>query len=154
MYMENPREEIKNHGLSKNRMFLPCSDCIMYEKRSHLYNKGVLAFYHLKFLLFSLEYLFFGFSPKTTIACPSYNLNNMVEYIDRCQVIIFLFWTFHSCEVIYWLEDRNCANMALGPVGRWLCHYLGNKFLDIERDIRSTVIDTRVSEVVQHAFNQ
>ena len=101
MYVENPREGIKNHGLSKNQMFLPYSDCIMHEKRSHLYIKGVLGFYHTNFLLSSLEYLFFGFLPKTTTACPSYNLKNMDEYKDKCQVFIFLFWTFHSCEVIY-----------------------------------------------------
>ena len=33
MYLENPREGIKNHGLSNNGMFLLCLDCIMYEKR-------------------------------------------------------------------------------------------------------------------------
>ena len=83
MYVENAREGIKNHGLSKNGMFLLCSDCIMYKKRSLLYNKGVLASYHLNFLLSSLEYLFV-FLPKTTAACPSYNMRNMVEYKDRC----------------------------------------------------------------------
>ena len=30
----------------------------------------------------------------------------------------------------------------------------GKQVLDIERDIRSTMIDTCVSDVVQHAFNQ
>ena len=93
MYVENPREGIKNHGLSKNGMFLLCSVCIVYEKRSLLYNKGVLASYHLNFLLSSLKYLF-GFLPQTTATCPSYNLRNMAEYKDRCQVIISLFWTF------------------------------------------------------------
>ena len=42
MYVENLRKEMKNHGLSKNEMFLLYSDCIMCEKRSLLYNKGVL----------------------------------------------------------------------------------------------------------------
>ena len=93
MYVENPRKVTKNHGLSKNGMFLLYSDCIMCEKRSLLYNKGVLPLYLINFLLSSLKYLL-GFSPKTTIACPSYNLRNMAEFKDRCQVIISLFWTF------------------------------------------------------------
>ena len=83
MYVENPRKGIKNHGLSKNQMFLLCSDCIMYEKRSLLYNKSVLVSYHLNFLLSSLKYLI-GFLHKTTAACPFYNLRNVVEYKDRC----------------------------------------------------------------------
>ena len=93
MYVENPREGIKNHSLSKNRMFLLFSNCIMYVKRSLLYNKGVLASYHLNSLLSSLKYLF-GFLIKTTAACLSYNLRNMVEYKGRCQIIISLFWAF------------------------------------------------------------
>ena len=62
MYVKNPKKWIKNHGLSKNGMFLLCSNCIMYQKRSLLYNKGVLASYHLNFLLSSLKYLL-GFLP-------------------------------------------------------------------------------------------
>ena len=33
---------MKNHSLSKNGMFLLCSDCIMCEKRLISYNKVVL----------------------------------------------------------------------------------------------------------------
>ena len=91
--MENPKKGMKNHGLSKNEMFLLCLDCIMCEKRSLLYNKGVLPFYLINFLLSSLKYLL-GFLPKPIATCPSYNLRNMAEYKDKCQVIISLFWTF------------------------------------------------------------
>ena len=47
MYVENFRKGMKNHGFSKNGMFLLCLDCIMYEKRSILYNKVVLPSYQL-----------------------------------------------------------------------------------------------------------
>ena len=34
--MENPREGIKNHGLSKNITFLLGPACIMYKKENNL----------------------------------------------------------------------------------------------------------------------
>ena len=37
------------------------------------------------------------------------------------------FGHFHTCDIIWWLEERKHVNMALWPVGRWLCHCLGNK---------------------------
>ena len=33
------------------------------------------------------------------------------------------FGLFHSCDILYWLKNRDCTNVALGPMGRWLCHY-------------------------------
>ena len=39
----------------------------------------------------------------------------------------FYFGPFHSCDVICWPKDRNCANVALEPMGRWPYHCLGNK---------------------------
>ena len=43
MYVENPRKAMKNHGLSKNGMFLLYSDLYYVgKKRSLLYNKCVL----------------------------------------------------------------------------------------------------------------
>ena len=35
MYVENPREGIKNHDLSKNKTFLLSLACIMYGERDH-----------------------------------------------------------------------------------------------------------------------
>ena len=37
------------------------------------------------------------------------------------------FGHFHNCGIIWWLEERERPNVALWPVGRWLCHCLGNK---------------------------
>ena len=124
--LENPRKWMKNHGLSKNVMFLLCLDCIMCETRSISYNKVVPPSYQLSTLFSQFLLGLLGSYPQNTVACSSYNLRNMVEYKDRCQVIIFLFLTFYSCDVICWLEDRNCAKVALEPMGRWPCHCLGN----------------------------
>ena len=42
----------------------------------------------------------------------------MAKYKDKCQVIIFSFEPFHSSDIIYWLGDKNYANVALGPIGK------------------------------------
>ena len=143
---------MKNHDVRKNGMFLLCSDCIVCEKRSILYNKGVFL------LILSTLYSLLSISPwvlalKIQLHVPLIIWEIWLSIRTGVKSSFSYLRPFHICEVIYWLEDRNCANMTLGPVGRWLCHCLGDKFLDIERDIRSTVIDTCVSEVVQHAFN-
>ena len=58
--MENPKEGIKNHGLSKNVLFLFYSACIMCKKRPISYNQVVFLSYQL-FTFFS-KYLL-GFLP-------------------------------------------------------------------------------------------
>ena len=52
-----------------------------------------LPFYLINFLLSSLK-IYLGSYPKNRAVCSSYNLRNMVEYKDKCQVIISLFWIF------------------------------------------------------------
>jgi len=51
MYIENPIEGMKNHGLSKNVMLVLGLDGILCEKRSISYNKVVLPSCQL-FILF------------------------------------------------------------------------------------------------------
>ena len=69
----------------------------------------------------------------------------MTKYKDRYQVIMFSPpRSFYNCEVIYWLRDKDYAKVAL----------FGRQVLVIKRDIRNTVIGTRVSKVTRHAFNQ
>ena len=134
MYVETPRKWMKNHSWTKNGMFLLCSALYCVGKRGHsciirvFFLKEISCFlpsYLINFLLFSID-IYLGSYPKNTVAYFSYILRSVVEYKNRCQVIIFL-GPFHSCDIIHWLEDRNCANVALRPVGGWLCHYLGNQ---------------------------
>ena len=73
---------------------------------------------------------------------------------DRCQVIIFFFRSFCSCDIICWLKDKNYTNVALESIGRLLCHCLGDKSWSSKRDIRNTVIGTCVSRVTHCAFSQ
>ena len=160
MYVKKPREWIKNHGLRKNGTFLLCLDLYYVKKRGI---SCTIRVFFLKERLFLLSYqlstLFSPISPwvltlKIQLHVPFIIWRIWLSTRTSVKLSFSYLGYFHNCEVICWLEDRNCANVALGPVGRWLCHCLGNKFLDIERDIRSTVIDTCVSEMVQHAFNQ
>ena len=85
----------------------------------------MLAFFLTNSLL-SSQNIYLGSCPNSIAACSSYTLRNMAEYKDKHQVIISLFWTFTQ---------------------------LRKQVLDIERDIKSTVIDSYVFEVVHHAFN-
>ena len=100
MYMENPKKWMKNHGLSKKWIFLLCSVLYCMERRGHsctirlfFLKKRDLVFY------FTILSTFYSLLKRLTwvltqkAACSSYNLRNVVEYKDRCQVIIFLFWT-------------------------------------------------------------
>ena len=66
----------------------------------------------------------------------------------------FLFWTFP--QLGYYLvtggeKKRQHGTVACGQVTLPL---FGEQLLDNESDIRSTVSDTRVSKVVQHALSQ
>ena len=59
MYVEKSKKGMKDHGLSKNGMFLLYSDCTICEKRLISYNK-VLPSYQLSTLFY--KYLL-GFLP-------------------------------------------------------------------------------------------
>ena len=161
MYVETPRKGMKNLGLSKNRMFLLCSALQYVGKRGNSCTIRVfflkerpyfLPSYLINFLLFSQK--IFGSYPQNTVACSSYNFRNMAKYKDRCQVIISLFWTFS--QLWYYLViggERKCQR-GIVACGQMTLSLFGTQALANERDIRSTVNDTRVSEIVQHAFNQ
>ena len=94
---------MKNHGLSKKGAFLLCSALYCMERRG---NSCTIKVFFLKKrdLVFNLTILSIFYSlfkrstqvltPKSPTACSSYNLRNMVEYKDKCQVIIFFFFNF------------------------------------------------------------
>ena len=86
MYMENPKECIKNHDLSKNTTFLLSSACIMYGKEINFTIK--LPFSLINSLL-SSQNIWLGSCPNNTTTCSFYTLRNMAEYKNKCQVIIF-----------------------------------------------------------------
>ena len=101
MYVKNPEKGMKNHGLSKNGIFLLYSALYYVGKRGHSYTIRVF-FLKKRDLVFNLTILSTFYSlfkrstqvltPKSLVACSSYNLRNMAEYKDRCQVIIFFFF--------------------------------------------------------------
>ena len=62
---------------------------VFFLKRKTLFS---IYSYLINFLL-SSQKIYMGSYPKSPATCSSYNLRNMAEYKDRCQVIIFLFWT-------------------------------------------------------------
>ena len=122
MYVENPRKGMKNHGLSKNGMFLLCSalyyggksgnSCtirVFFPKERHWF----LPSYLINFLL-SSQKIYLGSYSQNTTTCSSYNLRNMAEYKDRCQVIISLFWTFS--QLWYYLVTRGGRTRQCGIV--------------------------------------
>ena len=78
MYMENPRKGMKNHGLSKNGMFLLYSDLYYVRKRGHSHTikvfflKEMSCFLHsylINFLLFSPN-IYLGSYPKIRLHVP------------------------------------------------------------------------------------
>ena len=134
MYVENPKKGMKNHSLSKNGMFLLRSDLYYVRKRGH--SCTIRVFFFKKRPCFLPSY-FVNFP----LSSPTIYLGSYLK-IQLHVLIIWGIWLstktgvkssfpyfgpFHSCDIICWLEDRDCTNMALGPMGRWLCHYFGNK---------------------------
>ena len=96
MYVENPKEGIKNHGLCKNQH--SCSaQLALCVKRDQFTIK--LSFFPTNFPL-SSQNIYLGSCPNSTAACSSYTLRNMAKYKDICQVIIFSFGHFYSCDII------------------------------------------------------
>ena len=62
---------------------------MFFPKRETLFQ----PYYLINFLL-SSQKIYLGSYPESLATCSSYNMRNMVKYKDRCQVFIFLFWTF------------------------------------------------------------
>ena len=157
MYVESLKKWMKNHGLSKNVQF-----CIIWKEEATLIQQMYSSFkerpcflpsYLINFL-FSSQKIYLGSYPKSPATCFSSNLRNMIEYKDRCQVIIFFFWTFP--QLGYYLVaggERMCQHgtVACGQVTLPLS---GEQLLDNESDIRSIISDTRVFKVVQYVLSQ
>ena len=101
MYVENPKKWMKNHSLSKRESLLLYYAFVLCGKKgisctircsSSKERPCFLPYSLINFLLFSQK-IYLGFCPNSLAACSSYSLRNMAEYKNRCQVIIFLFWT-------------------------------------------------------------
>ena len=76
----------------------------------------------------SSQNIYLGSCPRSIAACSFYTLRNMAEYKGQVSShYILSFGSFHSCDIIYLLRDKNCDNVALGPVGKQLCYCLGDK---------------------------
>ena len=125
---------MKNHSLSKNGMFLLCSDLYYVRKRCHtctirmFFLKERPYFLHsylINFLVSSLN-IYLGSYPKIQLYVPFIIWEIWLSTKIGVKSLFSYFEPFHSCAIICWLEDRDCANVALGPMGRWLCHCLGN----------------------------
>ena len=116
------------------------SFCIVWEKGYLLYNKVFflkretlfstllpyqLSYSLINFLLFSQK-IYLGFCPNSLAVCSSYSLRNMAEYKNRCQVIIFLFWTLLQLRYYLVAGGERMSTSALWHEGGWLCHYMGN----------------------------
>ena len=98
MYVENPKEWIKNHDLNKNTTFLLSSACIMYGKEINFTIK--LPFSLINSLL-SSQNIWLGSCPNNTTTCSFYTLRNMVEYKDMCQVIIFFLLDLFTVVILF-----------------------------------------------------
>ena len=103
---------MKNHGLGKKESFLLYLALYCMEKEVTLVQYGCSSFkerpcflphFLINFLL-SSQKIYLDSYPKSPAACFSYNLTNMTEYKDRCQVIISLFWTL--LQLGYYLVTR------------------------------------------------
>ena len=125
---------MKNHGLSKNGMFLLCSDLYYVRKRGHsctirvLFLKERLCFlpsHLITFLLFSL-YIYLRSYPNIQLHVPFIIWGIWLSTRTGVKSSFLYFRHFHSYDIICWLEDKDCTNVARGPVGKWLCYYLGN----------------------------
>ena len=56
----------------------------------------------------SSQNIYMGSCPRISTSYSFYTLRNMAEYKDKCPVIIFsLLRSFHSCDIIYRLRDKN-----------------------------------------------
>ena len=85
---------------------------MFFPKRETLFQ----PYYLINFLL-SSQKIYLGSYPESLATCSSYNMRNMVKYKDRCQVVIFLFWTLQQLR--YYLVTggervRNISTVACG----------------------------------------
>ena len=101
MYVENPFKGWKTTVWVRENHSCSVQLCVMWGIRVSLVQEWCssskerpcfLPYFLINFLLFSQK-IYLGSYPNSLAAWSSYSLRNMLEYKDRCQVIIFLFWT-------------------------------------------------------------
>ena len=128
MYMKNPSKGIKSHGLSKNGMFLLCSDLCYVKKRGisctirvfFLNERLCLLSYELSTFFSTISHWVLAL--KIQLHVPLIIWGIWLSTRTCVKSSFSYFGYFHSYDVICWLEDRNCANVTLRPVHKWLCH--------------------------------
>ena len=111
---------------------LPCSDLYYVKKRG--ISCTIRVFFlkeRLCLLSYQLSTLFSTISPwvlalKIQLHIPLIIWGIWLSTRTGVKSSFSYFGHFHSCDVICWLKDRNCTNVALGLMRRWLCHYSGN----------------------------
>ena len=134
MYVENPRKRDEKPQFEQEwNVLAPFRFVLCEEKRSLLSVRVFflkerpyfLLFYLINFLLSSSN-IYLGSYLKIQLHVPLIIWGIWLSTKTGVKSSFPYFGHFHSCTIICWLEDRNCANVALGPVGRWLGHCLGN----------------------------
>ena len=144
MYVENPRKGMENHSLSRNGMILLYSNLYYVRKRGHsriirvFFLKERSCFLHsylINFLLSSPN-IYLGSYPKIRLHVSLIIWGTWLSTRIGVRSSLPYFGPFHTYDIICWLEDKDCANLALGPVGRWLCHCLGNNPWTLRRTSR------------------
>ena len=86
----------------KEEVTLVQSGCSSLKERP-----GFLSSYLINFLP-SSQKIYLGSYPKSSAARSFYNLRNIAEYKDKCQIIIFLFLDLFTVGVLF--GDRRREN--------------------------------------------
>ena len=103
------RDKKKNHGLSKNEMFLLCSAFYYVGKRGNSCTIRVFFFKErpcflpsclINFLL-SSQKIYLGSHPQNTATCSSYNLRIWLSTKTSVKSSFSYFGHFHSCGIIW-----------------------------------------------------
>ena len=157
-----PQKRDEKPRFEQERIILALFSFVLYGKRGNrctirmFFPKRETFFqphYLINFLL-SSQKIYLGSYPESLATCSSYNMMNMVKYKDRCQVFIFLFWTLQQLRYYLVTGGERVRNISTVACGQVTWPLLGEKLLGNERDIRSTIGNTHVPKVVQHALNQ
>ena len=125
---------MKNLGLSKNRMFLLCSALYYVGKRGNSCTIRVFFLKERPYFLPSYLINFLLFLKRSSVLTLKIQLHVLLIILGiwlstktGVKSSFPYFGHFHNCGIIWWLEERESVNVALWPVGRWLCHCLGHK---------------------------
>ena len=114
-------------------MFLLCSDLYYVRKKGHnctirvffLKERPCFLYSYLINILLSSPNIYLGSNPKIQLHVPLIIWEIWLSTKIGIKSSFPYFGPFHS-SAISWLENRDCTNMALGLVGKWLCYCLGN----------------------------